>query len=272
MICFQSIIESLNEEILLIACSRLLEWGDGSNAIILDGKVVRMHLNSEETLLAPVGAPGVSADPVLSLGCHVKAPAYNWDLVVNTGPRVLLRVDSTHVLLETISGVDTATNGTILVDFCLHAVGTWEAIVVGGIISLIVGDCDAVFNAAVTLGRRGTMAVSANVNWVTVILIKILGDILHARRIRDTIVVSIVVNTRWVTSKAWATCLAVNHNLGVKSNWGGIKILKHDIESVSKSRGSSVSPARATVLRNVLVARPWNEIGPIDISPVPVLR
>jgi hypothetical protein len=59
------------------------------------------------------------------------------------------------------------------------------------------------------------MAVSADINWVAVILVKILCNILDARRIGDTIVISIVINTRGISTIARPTCLAVNHNLRI---------------------------------------------------------
>lgn len=69
-----------------IDVSRLGERGDTGSAVGLDGEVVGVHLNSEEATLAPVGAPGVSADPVLSVGSLVEAPSDHGDLVVDLGP------------------------------------------------------------------------------------------------------------------------------------------------------------------------------------------
>jgi hypothetical protein len=115
--------------------------------------------------------------------------------VIDTWPNVFLRVDSTHVLLKTISSIYTASNRAVLVDFSFHAISSRKTVVVGSIVSLVVSNGNAVVEATVTFGRGRTMAVSADINWVAVILVKILCNILNARRIGDTIVISIVINT-----------------------------------------------------------------------------
>jgi len=60
----------------------LLKLGSGPDAVCLYGEVVLVHGDPEEAVLAPVGAPGVAANPVL-LTLLVPPPAHHTDLVVD---------------------------------------------------------------------------------------------------------------------------------------------------------------------------------------------
>jgi len=40
--------------------------GNGSSAVSLNAQVVSVHLHLEETVLTPVSAPGVAANPVFA--------------------------------------------------------------------------------------------------------------------------------------------------------------------------------------------------------------
>ncbi len=79
------------------------------------------------------------------------------------------------------------------------------------------------------------MAISANINVRAFPSIKIFCFVLHAGRIRNTSVVSVIVDASWVTTIARSTSKAVNHSLGVQINRSGIVVFQKDIESISKS-------------------------------------
>ena len=79
------------------------------------------------------------------------------------------------------------------------------------------------------------MAISADVDWLALVLVEILSNVLHARGIGNTVIVGIVVDTRWVAAVAITTSLAVNHNLRAKANWGRVEVLEENVESISKS-------------------------------------
>lgn len=83
-----------------------------------------MHLDSEESVLSPVGSPRVSTDPVLGSSGLIDTPSDDGDLMVNHGPSVSLGEDSSGVGLELIGGVNTASDGSSLVDLSLHLVGS----------------------------------------------------------------------------------------------------------------------------------------------------
>lgn len=115
--------------------------------------------------------------------------------MVNRGQEDKFRVDSTLVGLETWSHTDAARNGSILVNLRLHVPSAIETEVAGNIVALIVGYCPAAVNAALTLRWGRPCAVSADINWLTLVGIKILCLIDHACGVGDTCVVSVVVNT-----------------------------------------------------------------------------
>ncbi|TNV81281.1 hypothetical protein FGO68_gene10128 [Halteria grandinella] len=52
-----------------------LERRQSSDAVILNTKVVAVHLDSEKAVFSPVGAPRVPAHPVFSLGGLVESIA-----------------------------------------------------------------------------------------------------------------------------------------------------------------------------------------------------
>jgi hypothetical protein len=62
--------------------------------------------------------------------------------------------------------------------------------------------------------------------------------------------------------------LAVNNSLGVQANWGRSVETVHDVEPVSKGRCGALGPARAAVLRNVLVLVPGHVVSAVHVSPV----
>ena len=58
------------------------EFRHSPNAIIFDGEVVCVHLDSEVAQLAPIGAPAVPAHPVLPAG-GLTTPAHNRNDVID---------------------------------------------------------------------------------------------------------------------------------------------------------------------------------------------
>ena len=79
------------------------------------------------------------------------------------------------------------------------------------------------------------MAISADIDWLALVFVEVLSNVLHARGIGNSMVVGIVVDSSWVTTVAITTSLAVNHNLRAEANWGWVQVLEETVESVSKS-------------------------------------
>ncbi len=87
------------------------------------------------------------------------------------------------------------------------------------------------------------MAVSANFDVLALPVGTVLSFILHARRVRDACVISVIVDTSWISTVASAASLARDHHLRVQVNRSRVQILEEDVESVSEGRSRSLSPA-----------------------------
>merc|ERR1719266_619643 len=100
----QSASQSLDE---FLGTVWLVVGGDSSNAVLLDSEVILVHLHVEESVVSPVGTPGVTANPVFG-SIFADTVADDRDSVVDQADG-LLGVDATVVVvLEVVSGVDTA--------------------------------------------------------------------------------------------------------------------------------------------------------------------
>ena len=246
----------------------LLEAGDTSRAVALDTETVSASGHSEEAHLAPVGTPRVTADPVLLVGLLISAPADNSDLVVDGREELELGVDTTIVLVEGVGGLDTAGDGTVLHDLGLHLGGAGKAVVVRSVVLLVVNSPTLVL-AGLALRARRPGAVLALVDGLAVEGGGVLGDVLLARRVRDTLLVGELVDTTGVATLARATGTAVDDDLGVEADGSGVLVTEKDVESIGEGRGGTLSPAGAAVDGDVLVLVPGKEVGTVDVSPVP---
>jgi hypothetical protein len=212
-----------------------------SSAILGDGEVLAVlggHL--EVAVLTPVGSPGVSSDPVF-LTIIGDTPSDNSDLVVDLWEFDGLLVDTTSVGLEFVGGFDTAGDWSVSVELGLH-VSSWDSVVVGDIVQFVL-NWPAFILAGLALWAWWPGAVLASINGLALPFVEILGDILFTRRVWDTRVISVLVDTSWVSTLAGSSSIAVDNNLGIQGNWGWALQVVHDIESVSNRRCSSLGPA-----------------------------
>jgi len=213
--------------------------GNTSSAVVLNAKIVSVHLHSEETHFTPVSAPGVATDPVL-FAFEGNTVTDHSDLVVNLDGRGQdLGVDSTSVDVELVGGLDTAGNGSKLSKVRLHLVGSLNVIVFADII-LLVGNGGTSAGTAIS-GHWGN-AISAQVE-VGASGLQVVGDVLLARTVRDTRVVGILVDTGRVTTVTAATSLAVDDSLGIQAYGGGILQVVKDVKSVGDGASSALGPA-----------------------------
>lgn len=81
--------------------------------------------------------------------------------------------------------------------------------------------------------------------------------------------VSIFPYTTWISSFTISSCFTVDNNLSIESNWSWVGIIEHNVESISKCRGSSLSPAWSTIDWDMLVLVPWEIVDTINVTPVP---
>jgi hypothetical protein len=180
----------------------------------------------------------------------------------------VLGVNSTIVIiLEVLGYMNTARDGSVSVKLGLHLVNTLDFVVFTNVV-LNVCDGRAVFKSGVTLSWRGSGAVTAHVNWFAEAALEIIGDVLHAWWVVETILIGIGIDISWVSAVAGASSLAVDDYLGVKADRGwGLEVIK-DVEAISNRWGSALSPAGSTVLGNVLVLVPGQIVLAVHVSPV----
>ena len=92
--------------------------GGSPGAVSLDGDVVGASADAEETILTPVGAPGVSDQPVwLAILLTV---TNDGDVMDDFNITSVITVDATGVVLEGVWDGNTASDGSSLVDFLHH--------------------------------------------------------------------------------------------------------------------------------------------------------
>jgi hypothetical protein len=110
-------------------------------------------------------------------------------------------VDTTGVLLEFVSNLNTAGDGTVLGKIGLHLGGTGEAVVVGSEILSVVNSPTFVL-ASLALRAWWPGAVLALLHGGAVEATRVMGNILLARRVRNTFSFSEFVDTTGVSTFA----------------------------------------------------------------------
>jgi hypothetical protein len=243
--------------------------GDSSNTVFLDTETVTAHGHLEGALNSPVGTPRVTAPPeggAVSLFTESK----DRDLVVDERESHFLGVNTSSVELESVGDVDTARDGSVLEDLSLHLSDTLNGVMVSDVVSGG-SHSSAAFLTIFSSSRWGRGAVTADVNGLKSRL-QVVSNVLHARSVNETGLVSVRVDTTGVTTVARASSLSVDNHLGVDGDGGDGRELVQDVESVSDGRGRSLSPARSAVLRDVLVLAPGKVVDSVHVSPVDVGR
>ena len=214
---------------------------------------VAVHLNTEvvvgsnweleEAHLTPVGSPRVSTDPVLFTGVLGGSPSDNGDLVVQLWLGDVILVDAAVVLLlELVGGLDTAGDWTVLVELSLHLVNSRESVVERNVVFLVVNS-PAFVLAGLSDWAWWPCAVLALVNSITTEALWIMSNVLFARGVWNTLHTSEFVDTTWVSTLARATSTAVDNDLSIETNWSWVLVSEHDVESISKGGGGTLSPA-----------------------------
>ena len=167
----------------------------------------------------------------------------------------MLGVNATSVCVKLGCAVDAAGDGTVSVEFSFHLICTFDMVVLRDVV-LGVFDSPAAIKAGFIRPGWGPCAVTADVNVFAHVALEVECGVLHARRVVETTVVSILVDCSGVASIARASLLAVNDYLSIKSDRGRYFEVSKDVESVSDGRRGTLSPARSTVLGDVLVLVP----------------
>ena len=77
-------------------------------------------------------------------------------------------------------------------------------------------------------------AITAEVDVRAHAALEVVGGVLLARGVGDTVLVGVLIDATWVSTIARTTGLAVDDDLGVKADWGRLLVcsLVEDVESV----------------------------------------
>ena len=97
---------------------------------------------------------------------------------------------------------------------------------------------------------------------------QVVGNVLLARAVGNTVFVGVLVDESGLTTVAVAASLAVDDNLGVQTDRGGVAQACQDVESISKGRGCALGPAATAVPGNVLILIPGEVVAAVNVAPV----
>ncbi len=79
------------------------------------------------------------------------------------------------------------------------------------------------------------------------------------------------IDTTCIASFTTSSCTTVKNSLHTQSNFGEA-IIPHDVNTISKCRRRSLSPAASTVNRYMLILRPGKIVHTLDVLPSEVVR
>jgi hypothetical protein len=226
-----------------------------------NGQIFLAHLDSEESLFTPEVTPGVSTNPVFS--SVFNTPTKDRDDMVDHRNQNLLGVDTASVVFELISSINTTSNGAISINSLLHSVNSLNMTVVRDLPVLVLSDSGTVSTSVSSLE-----AVFADLNIRASETCRVLSNIVLAGIFRNTVRLSKSVDTSSITTLAGTTSTAVNNSLDRKSDFRESGV-SGDVDSISQSRSTSLSPARSAVNGNVLVLSPGDVVLSVDVSPIP---
>jgi hypothetical protein len=228
-------------------------------ALSLDGKVPLSGSldDAEEAVLTPRGTPAVADDPVRSHGVvdDSLSPTDDADDMVDDGHGLVLVEDTSSVVLELRSGINSTRDRSTGVDLSHHVGGSADGSVVPDLVDGVVGK-----GVASSVGSAGAAGVEEGA-------VLVLGLVVVAGLIGDSGAVGIPPNSKVISSVARASSSAVNDVLGAQVS-AGPSTTTLNVDAVGKGTGGSHSPATSAVLGNVLVAGGAEEVGSVHGAPV----
>jgi hypothetical protein len=102
---------------------------------------------------------------------------------------------------------------------------------------VLVVDCPALVLAGLTNWAWRPGAVLALVDGGALGFVEVVSNILFTRAVWNSLFISELIDTTWVTTITGASSSAIYAGLSIKANRCGARIVEHDIESISKGRG-----------------------------------
>jgi len=175
--------------------------------------------------------------------------------VVDFGIRVILGIDASSVGLQTWGCANSARNWSTSINLSLHLLHAGERAIIGDLEVNIAGD------------RSATAIRSTSTTSIEIIARLVRSLVVVAGLVGNTRRLSVGINGNVISTFARSGVTAVNDVLNGQIS-GGPSTTTFDVDTVSKSGRGSMSPARSTILRDVLVASGRSVVNSIDISPI----
>lgn len=174
----------------------------------------------------------------------------------------LLGEDATGVGLQLVGGHDAATDWTSSEDFLLHGVRTLDHT------ELADSPLFEGLNSPAVIGSWS--AVHAVLFRTAAEMLRIQSLVDLATHLWDSSSVGEQIRSVSVSSVARTSSIAVDDGLHSQTD-SREDVVSHDVDSVADARGTSLGPAGAAVLRQMLVDGPGEIVDSVDITPPEVL-
>jgi hypothetical protein len=227
----------------------------GPRAKVFNAQVVLTSAKTEETLFSPVIAPRVSNNPILLTILFAPADDRH-DVVLH--PKTRVAGDATGIIMKLVT-VKTASNRTALNDLLHHVLLTGYCTVLINLVDTILGRNGArLVGAAISAHFHGGALLAIGVSDCLVNRAGLISDLVLAHPPECSERVTTVAAERGVLTRD----KHLGSNIDVRPGR-----LSRDFNAVREDRRGCVSPARAAVLRNVLVADVGQVVPSIDIRP-----
>ena len=233
--------------------------GHSPRAEMLDVQQILTHRDAEPAILAPVRAPAVADDPVGRLRLLVHAPSRDFHGVLAQPLALAAREDAARVVQEGLRHVHHAADGAAREDLGLHVRRALHVAVL------------AHLHAAVVLHGEARLARPAVLAAVDGRAVLVDGLVHRAGLVGDAVAVGVGIHAVGKAALARAAARAVDHFLLGEVDRRPLA-LPHQVDSVRQRRGRSLRPARAAVVRDVLVLVPRRVVVALDVADVVALR
>jgi len=198
----------------------LNHWDDWNRPLSATSIISTTSNDAEKSTLAPIGSPRVSSDPVL--GTILNSPSVKLDgMIGSAGVAGIIHVDATRVGLNALS-VDVGRHGSTSIDLSHDVLIALNASVLRKSDGRILGN---------GVASHGFIVITVHAI-VDIRAFHVLGLVLLASDIRNTILVDVSVGSTRVTSVAATSMTTVNHSL---DGWDHISFLSTggDLDSIS---------------------------------------
>lgn len=171
-----------------------------------------MHLDFEVTIFTPVCSPTVSSDPVFN-SFFRNSPSDNSYFVIYKINYGFLRVNSSGIVFELVSYENSTRNRSSSIYFSFHFSSSFYFSILVNIMKREFFDWFTAWVWHSLIVWRRSETVHANLHRRTREFCRIFSNVILTSFFRNTVSVSVLVNSHWVTSFTRSSCIAVDDNL-----------------------------------------------------------